>query len=124
MLPKIFSSSNTTNDRKQPASLALESLEERMMLSTVQIFAAGTTGTESLDLRINDVVVSTFENVGGDASNRQFQQLTFDTPQNITAGEVRLEFTNDLFRPEDGFDRNIVIDRIVVDGVTFRNGVS
>ena len=65
------------------------------------------------------MVVSTFENVGGDASNRQFQQLSFDTPQNITAGEVRLEFTNDLFRPEDGFDRNIVIDRIVVDGVTF-----
>ena len=119
MLPKLFSSSNTTDDCNQPASLALESLENRMMLSSVQIFAAGTTGTESLDLRINDVVVSTFENVGGDASNRQFQQLTFDTPQNITAGEARLEFTNDLFRPEDGFDRNIVIDRIVVDGVTF-----
>ena len=119
MLPKLFSSSKTTDDRNQPASLALESLENRMMLSSVQIFAAGTTGTESLDLRINDVVVSTFENVGGDASNRQFQQLTFDTPQNITAGEARLEFTNDLFRPEDGFDRNIVIDRIVVDGVTF-----
>ena len=119
MLPKHFTSSNTTNDRNRSASLALESLEDRMMLSSVQIFAAGTTGTESLDLRINDVVVSTFENVGGDASNRQFQQLTFDTPQNISAGEVRLEFTNDLFRPEDGFDRNIVIDRIVVDGVTF-----
>ena len=119
MFNQLLSLRNKTDNPSQPASLALESLENRMMLSSVQVFAAGTTGTESLDLRINDVVVSTFENVGGDASNRQFQQLTFDTPQNITAGEVRLEFTNDLFRPEDGFDRNIVIDRIVVDGVTF-----
>ena len=50
MLPRLFSSSNTTDDRNQPASLALESLENRMMLSSVQIFAAGTTGTESLGL--------------------------------------------------------------------------
>ena len=119
MLPKLFSSSTTTDDRTPPSTLAVDVLEDRMMLSSVQIFAAGTTGTESLDLRINDVVVSTFENVGGDASNRQFEQLTFNTSQNITASEVRLEFTNDLYRPEDGFDRNIVIDRIVVDGVTY-----
>ena len=119
MFNQLLSLRNKTDNPSQPSSLAVDVLENRMMLSSVQIFAAGTTGTESLDLRINDVVVKTFEHVGGDASNRQFQQLTFDTPQNITAGEVRLEFTNDLFRPEDGFDRNIVIDRIVVDGVTF-----
>ena len=119
MSNRFFASPHTSVNRNQQLSLAVESLEDRMMLSSVQIFAAGATGTESLDLRINDVVVSTFEHVGGDVDGRQFQQLNFDTPQNITAGEIRLEFTNDLYRPEDGFDRNIVIDRIVVDGQTF-----
>ena len=60
-----------------PSPLALEELEDRQMLSTVSIFAAGDTGTESIQLNINDVVVSTFENVGGDADTRQFQQFTF-----------------------------------------------
>ena len=99
--------------------LALEELEDRQMLSTVTIFAAGDTGTESIQLNINDVVVSTFENVGGDADARQFQQLTFTTDQQISASDVRVQFSNDFFRPEDGFDRNVVIDRIEVDGRSF-----
>ena len=89
------------------------------MLSTVQIFAAGDTGTESIQLNINDVVVTTFENVGGDADARQFQRLTYTTDQQISASDVRIQFSNDLFRPEDGFDRNVVIDRIEVDGRSF-----
>jgi len=96
--------------------LTVDSLEDRMMLSSVQIYAAGQTGTESLELKINDVVAATFDNIGGDVANRQFQELTFTTDQSITASEVRLQFINDLYRAEDGFDRNVVIDRIVVDG--------
>ena len=107
-------------EHSQLDSLTVESLEDRMMLSTVQIFAAGTTGSESLELKINDVVAETFENIGGDAASRNFQQLAFTTDQQITASEIRLEFINDLYRPEDGFDRNIVIDRIVVDGNTYQ----
>ena len=93
-----------------PSPLALEELEDRQMLSTVTIFAAGDTGTESIQLNINDVVVSTFENVGGDADARQFQQLTFTTDQQISASDVRVQFSNDFFRPEDGI-RDLVRSR-------------
>jgi len=48
---------------KNLSHLQLEQLEDRQMLSTVSIFAAGVTGTESIHLNISDVVVWTFENV-------------------------------------------------------------
>ena len=102
-----------------PSLLAVEELEDRQMLSTVSIFAAGDTGTETIQLNINDAVVATFENVGGDADTRQFQRLTYTTDQQISASDVRVQFSNDLFRSEDGFDRNVVIDRIEVDGRSF-----
>ena len=38
-----------------------------MMLSSVEIFAAGATGEENLDLLVNGEVVQTFFNVGGEA---------------------------------------------------------
>ena len=104
---------------KIPSPLAVEELEDRQMLSTVSIFAAGDTGTETIQLNINDAVVATFENVGGDADTRQFQRLTYTTDQQISASDVRVQFSNDLFRSEDGFDRNVVIDRIEVDGRSF-----
>lgn len=106
---------NTTD----PA-LELETLESRILLSGVEIFAAGGSGQENLSLQIDGVEVATFENIGGDASNRVFQQLVFETDQNISADQIRIEFTNDLFDAETGLDRNLFIDRIVVDGETFQ----
>ena len=52
--------------------------------------------------------------------NRVFQQLTFETDQNIPADQIRIEFTNDLFDAATGLDRNLFVDRIVVDGETFQ----
>ena len=68
--------------------LNVEALEERMMLSSVEIFATGVTGQENLDLLIDGQVVQTFFNVGGDASTRSFERLTFDTDQTITPGNI------------------------------------
>ncbi len=114
------SSSHSKNpDATSIAPLQVETLESRMMLSSVQIFAAGATGTESLELKVNDVVAATFDNVGGDVDGRQFETLKFNTDQTLTADDIRLEFVNDLYRAEDGFDRNVLIDRIVIDGVVF-----
>ena len=56
--------------------LSLEELEARVMLSTVEIFAAGATGQENLDLFINDQFITTFSNVGGDVEQRDFIKLT------------------------------------------------
>ena len=98
--------------------LNVEALEERMMLSSVEIFATGVTGQENLDLLIDGQVVQTFFNVGGDASTRSFERLTFDTDQTITPGNIGIRFANDAFDPSIGLDRDLIVDRIVVDGVT------
>ena len=114
---KLFSSSR--NDRTESNhSLNLEVLEDRMMLSSVEIFAAGATGEENLELLIDGQVVQTFFNVGGDASTGAFQRFTFETSQTITPGNIGIRFSNDAFDPSIGLDRNLFVDRIAVDGVS------
>ena len=36
----------------------------------------------------------------------------------MTTGDVGIGFSNDAFDPSIGLDRNLLVDRIVVDGVT------
>ena len=122
---------NSSLHQNQPVSLSLEALEDRMMLSSVEIFAAGATGEENLDLLVNGEVVQTFFNVGGDASTRQFERFSFETDQTVTPGNIGIRFSNDAFDPSIGLDRDLIVDRIVVDGVnveaenpsTFSTGV-
>lgn len=106
--------------KNQQRSLEVEALEDRILLSAVEIFAAGGSGQENLSLQIDGVEVATFENIGGDATDRVFQQLVYETDQDISASQIRIEFTNDLFDPATGLDRNLFVDRIVVDGETFQ----
>ncbi|MFN3194103.1 MAG: carbohydrate-binding domain-containing protein [Aureliella sp.] len=95
-----------------------ESLEERQMLSSVDIFAAGATNYETIELQINGQTVETFENLGGDANAGEFVKLSYYSSTPVDSSEVRIVFTNDLFDPENGIDRNVRIDKIVVDGET------
>ena len=111
----FFSSQNNKTENYQ--SLNLEVLEDRMMLSSVEIFAAGATGEENLELLIDGQVVQTFFNVGGDASTGAFERFTFDTNQTVTPGNIGIGFSNDAFDPSTGLDRNLFVDRIAVDGV-------
>ena len=37
----------------------------------------------------------------------------------MTADDIRIEFVNDLFDPDNGIDRNVRIDAIAIDGVRF-----
>ena len=56
-------------------TLTSETLEPRMMLSTVQLFAGGFDGTEQIQLQIDEVAVETFSlETGGDAG--QFSTFT------------------------------------------------
>ena len=113
-----FPQTSANEFRQDSNHLSVEPLEDRLMLSTVEIFAAGTTGEENFNLLVNGSVVQTFSNVGGDADSRNFVQFTFDTGQQLSPGDIGIEFFNDAFDPATGFDRNLVVDRIVVDGVT------
>ena len=85
--------------------LRLEQLEDRMMLSTVEIFAAGATGQENLDLFINDQFVTTFFDVAGDIDQREFVRLTFESDYPLTPGNIGVAFGNDAFDPATGFNR-------------------
>ena len=103
---------------KHATGFQVEQLEDRIMLSTVEIFAAGSTGQEDLVLFVNDQFAATFSSVGGDVEQRDFVRLTFETDEQLTPGDIGIGFANDAFDPSIGLDRNLLVDRIVVDGVT------
>ena len=96
-------------------TLFVECLEERQMLSTVDIIAAGATGEETIELIIEGETVAVFENVGGDFDNREFVTLSYNTDEVINAEGFEVAFTNDLFDPENGIDRNVLIDAVLID---------
>ena len=90
-----------------------------MMLSTVDIIAAGTTNQEIIDLQIGGQTVASFSQLGTGADDSQFQTRTFVTADRVTADDVRIQFSNDFFDAAGGTDRNVRIDAIVIDGVRF-----
>ena len=104
--------------RNSNQELYLEQLEDRLMLSTVEVFAAGATGDENLDIFINGQYETTFFDVGGDVDQRDFVRFVYETDQDLTPGDVGVAFGNDAFDAATGLDRNLLVDRIVVDGVT------
>jgi len=115
---KSLSPNKSSRQSSANTQLSVENLEPRMMLSTVEIFAAGTSGFEQFELQINGAAVQTFT-AGSGIESRNFQSFVFETPETITAGDVSIEFLNDFFDPSTGFDSNLAIDAIVVDGTRF-----
>ena len=81
--------------------------------SIINIFASGDTGEEQAQLLIDGQVVQTFNNI-----STQGQTLSFRASGNVSADQVRVAFTNDSFG--NGFDRNLTVDRIEIDGTTFQ----
>ena len=81
----------------------------------IEIHAAGQTGTETMQLLIDGEVVNQWTDVGGNIESREFQTFHHGLDEPIAANRIRVQFVNDLYEP--GFDRNLMVDRIVVDGV-------
>ena len=123
LLPRLFDIDCETRPApdSDQAMFQVESLESRLMLSSVHIFAAGQTGTETLQLKINDVLVATYENVSGNVATREFESLSYESAEELSGSDIRLEFVNDFYDPESNFDRNIVIDRIEIDGAVYQS---
>ena len=115
-LTNLFS--NNRQDNSSQLRLQVENLEPRMMLSTVQIFASGSEGGEQLQLQINGNVAETFQ-ISAPSSVLNDQTFVFETPETITADDVRIVFLNDTFNANTGFDSNLTVDAIVVDGNRF-----
>ena len=119
----LLSPTKISRQSSKTTQLSVESLEPRMMLSTVEIFAAGTSGFEQFELQIAGNAVQTFTANSG-IESRNFQSFIFETSQTVTADDVRIEFLNDFFDPSTGFDTNLAIDAIVIDGTRFETEAS
>lgn len=100
-------------------TLQVETLEDRLMLSTVQIIAAGVENTETMQLQIGSTVVRTFDNIGGDAFAGQFQTYTHSTSGTVNPSQVRINFVDDRFDQAAGVDENLRVDAIIIDGVRY-----
>ena len=96
--------------------LCIEPLEDRQMLSTLQVMAAGTSGSESFDLLIDEQIVSSFELEG-----IQPQSFLFETIEALNPEQIRIAFTNDGLDAATGLDRNLIIDKIQINGVAFES---
>ncbi|QDT08363.1 Soluble aldose sugar dehydrogenase YliI precursor [Planctomycetes bacterium K23_9] len=85
---------------------------------SIDIYAAGSTGDELMELEINGEIVATWFVVGTDAANDRFYPYVTDI-DGASIDDIRINFVNDLYDPDAGIDRNLRVDRVVVDGVTY-----
>ncbi len=102
--------------RSARPKLAFENLEDRKLLATLDIFAAGTSGTEQINLVVDNQVVATFDDLGTGAYANRFNKLSYQSEETISAGDIRIEFVNDAYTP---VYRDVQIDAIVLDGQRF-----
>ncbi len=88
--------------------------------SVITIRAAGQTGQEQMRLLVDNIVVATWDNVGGNPDRQDFQTFQYTADQPVTADRIRIEFTNDLFDPANNLDRNLTVQGMTLDGVEYR----
>ncbi|MFK7767458.1 MAG: carbohydrate-binding domain-containing protein [Mariniblastus sp.] len=103
----------STKPTEKTSPLNLETLEERNMLSVVTVAASGDMGGEFFDLQING------ESEGSFRVTQEYAEFRVDVPSTVTADQVRVVFTGDLYRPESGIDQNLNVDFIKIDGRKF-----
>lgn len=84
--------------------------------SRIEINAAGQTGNEDMALLIDGVTVATWSGIAtsGDV-------FVFAADTDIAPESVRVAFTNDVYDPANGIDYNLVVDSVVIDGVTYES---
>ncbi|MEQ8838083.1 MAG: PQQ-dependent sugar dehydrogenase [Lacipirellulaceae bacterium] len=99
--------------------LRFETLESRKMLAatTIEVLLAGTTGTETAQLQIDNVPVATWTNVGGDANAGTFATFSYTHPTDVEIGQVRVDFLNDGV--EGGVDKDLRVDGVIIEGQKF-----
>ena len=107
---------NITRRRSARPKITFEKLEDRKLLATIDILAAGTSGTEQIHLYVDNQVVATFDDLGTGAYSNRFNTLSYQSEEAISAGDVRIEFVNDAYTP---VYRDVQIDAIVIDGERF-----
>ncbi len=91
--------------------------------SVITVYAAGIPALgvyPNMNLLINDVVVATFTNVDGNGNIPTYKPYTYTHASAVTGAQVKVLFTNDAYAGDDN-DRNLRVDRITIDGVTYQS---
>ena len=83
--------------------------------SQIVVRAAGDTGVERMELRIDDQVVRSWGNIGGDYDGRQFVSRAYTHPTKVSPDRIKVAFVNDGVTAE-GADRNLRVDAVEIDG--------
>jgi|GEM_PF-3386311 len=93
--------------------------------STIVIHAASTPikGVyASMDLYINNNKAASWTNVRGDVAKRTFVTFTHRTTDTLEPSDISVRFVNDA--DDDREDRNLYIDKMVLNGVTYQTEAS
>ncbi|QDV63846.1 DUF4347 domain-containing protein [Crateriforma conspicua] len=86
--------------------------------SAITVEAAGSTGEEIFELLVDGEVVASW------AATTELQSYHFDTSGYVGAidpSRVQVRFTNDLYLPDQGIDRNLLVDKVIIDGVSIES---
>ena len=82
--------------------------------STINVIAFASEGTETMELRIDGVVVQTWNNVSTATQTYAFQADTL-----VSADQIRVALVDAQWDPANGMDENLLVDRIEIDGEVF-----
>lgn len=83
----------------------------------IQIWAAGSTGEELIQLDVCGTIVTEWQNVGGDFSGGSFVELNYTHPSAVSLQDIKLIFP-DGRESSIGEDMNIRVDKIALNGVS------
>lgn len=78
----------------------------------VVINARGQTGEEEFELLIGGTVVQSW------TATTELQSYSYQS-KDLQASDVEVRFTNDLYQPEIGVDRNLTVQNVVIDGFEY-----
>lgn len=95
--------------------------------SQITIYAGSTpvNGTyATMELYVNNVKVKTFTNVKADEQNLKFLPYTYSSPTKLSRSQIKIRFTNDGVNSDRSQDRNLYVDKIVIDGVSYETEAS
>lgn len=89
--------------------------------STITIYAAGVPAGGQypiIDLYVDGIFRQRYTITGGDVYYRAFNQYTYTHPGKVLSSQVRIEYVNDGY-VAGREDRNVAIDKIVINGVSY-----
>ena len=81
----------------------------------IQIRARGREGSEKMELRVADQVVREW------TVTTSWASYNYTHPTEVSANQISIHFTNDWRKPAENFDRNLYVDKMILNGTTYES---